>query len=59
MKAAQLILAVLLGVFLGWLFAHAGIARECERLGGFYVGPKIFQCDRVGRPAHASPKGLL
>lgn len=28
----------------GWVSAHDEIARECERQGNFYYGPKTFTC---------------
>lgn len=30
--------------FLGWIIAHSEVARECERLGAFYVGGTVYQC---------------
>lgn len=30
--------------FGGWIYAHKTIADECERLGAFYVGGKVFEC---------------
>lgn len=48
------ILCVLLGAlaFAGWLLgyvmAHNEVSRECERLGGFYVGPKTYACQIKG-----------
>lgn len=32
---------------LGWDCAHSTVAKECERLGGFYVGKKIYKCVEV------------
>lgn len=26
--------------------AHSEVARECDRLGGFYVGDQIYECKR-------------
>lgn len=34
----------LVGFSLGRQAAHDTIARECERLGGFYVGSKTYVC---------------
>ena len=31
----------------GWVAAHKEVARECERLGSFYVGKKTFKCVEV------------
>ena len=40
--------ALLVGLFTGYRWGaqdtHVAIARECERLGGFYVGDKVFEC---------------
>jgi hypothetical protein len=30
--------------FLGWAVAHNTVAKECERLGAFYVGTKTYKC---------------
>ena len=38
---------VAVGWLLGWLHAHVTVAAECERLGGFYVGTKIYKCTAV------------
>lgn len=38
------LLAVFLGYVAGWLDAHANVARECRRLGSFYVGKTTFRC---------------
>lgn len=36
------------GWYLGYVMAHSEVARECERLGGFYVGRKTFACSVKG-----------
>ena len=28
----------------GWITAHKTVADECEKLGSFYVGKKVFRC---------------
>lgn len=35
---------------LGWVYAHHCIAKECEKLGQFYVGETVYECKvkRVG-----------
>lgn len=42
------LLFTLIGLFAGYNWgrqnAHVEIAHECERLGGFYVGGKTFEC---------------
>lgn len=47
MKMAFYILGVLLGGYIGYVFAHNVIARECKILGGFYVGKETFKCVKV------------
>lgn len=32
------------GLILGWASAHHEVARECQRLGAFYVAEKVFEC---------------
>lgn len=41
-------LALWLAYQIGWHDAHYTVARECERLGSFYVGKKTFKCVEVG-----------
>ena len=36
------------GWTLGYVMAHDKVSRECERLGGFYVGPKTYTCQIKG-----------
>jgi hypothetical protein len=43
----KFIIGALLGLFLGWTLAHATVARECRRVGGFYVGKATFKCIEV------------
>jgi hypothetical protein len=40
--AAGVLVAV--GHSLGHHDAHQEVARECERLGGFYVGKTVYEC---------------
>ena len=28
----------------GWITAHSTIAGECNKLGAFYVGDKVYEC---------------
>lgn len=41
----------LLGFILAWVICsvhtHTMIALECEKLGGFFVGKKVFKCVAV------------
>jgi hypothetical protein len=42
--AVALIAALGLILALAWALAHSTVARECERLGAFYVGDKVYEC---------------
>jgi hypothetical protein len=42
-----LICGLVIGYWLGYAFAHSDVARECERLGGFYVGKTVYKCTKV------------
>lgn len=35
------------GYWIGYAAANADVARECERLGGFYVGESTYKCAKV------------
>lgn len=35
---------------LSLVMAHQEVARECERLGAFYVGVKVYECKLKGQP---------
>jgi hypothetical protein len=41
------ILVYLIGYRFGWEIAHLTVAKECERLGSFYVGKKTFYCTNI------------
>ena len=41
---AMLILCMFLAAIGGYVAAHDEVARECKRLGGFYVGSEVFMC---------------
>ena len=41
---------VFLEALLGWAAAHDAVARECDRLGGFYVGAATYKCAKDGKP---------
>jgi uncharacterized protein YneF (UPF0154 family) len=53
--ALSIVLAMLLGIVIGWLVAHHTIATECQKLGAFYVGRTVFEC-KV-RPAPTTAEG--
>lgn len=40
----SLIIGIFLGIYIGWVYAHAVVAAECRRLGGFFVGKTVFKC---------------
>lgn len=42
-----LFLGFILGRFIGWESAHQTVAKECQRLGSFYVGKTVFKCYEV------------
>lgn len=40
----QFLIGFILAWFLCSLYTHAMIAAECEKLGGFFVGKRVFKC---------------
>lgn len=36
-----------IGMFVGWVYAHYHIAAECERLGAFFVGKKVYKIGSI------------
>ena len=53
----NIVLAVLVGILIGWISAHTAIARECEMLGGFYVGDRVYACEPAG--PRVTPRGTV
>jgi hypothetical protein len=45
--AIWILVALLGGILLGWISAHETVAAECDRLNGFYVGTKVYECKRM------------
>jgi hypothetical protein len=47
----EILLALLIGYIVGrtdgWYRAHECVAKECERLGAFFVGNKTFKCTEI------------
>lgn len=41
-------IGIIIGLYIGytwaWQSAHGTVARECSRLGGFYVADQTFTC---------------
>lgn len=46
-KLLALIGLLYIGGLIGWILAHTSIARECERLGGFYVADRSYRCTAI------------
>ena len=42
-----ILIAFLLGKSYGWVEAHKTVAQECERLGKFFVGKKVYSCYKI------------
>lgn len=57
MTAVICIIGILLAYRLGIETAHITIADECEKLGGFYVGKKIYRCTAI-KPAESEGEGV-
>lgn len=51
------LLCLLVGYRAGYEIAHMTIARECERLGGFYVDSKTYKCHLVQDDNTAQQQG--
>ena len=41
------IVGVIVGYGYGWNSAHVTVATECERLGSFFMGKKVFRCVKI------------
>ena len=41
------VLAFIVGKWYGWVQAHHVVATECERLGKFFVGKKVYSCIKI------------
>lgn len=44
------VLLVLIGAI--WSIAHTTVAHECDKLGAFYVGDHVFECQRKKEHPH-------
>lgn len=51
-EAAMTTVVALSLTVLIWSMAHSEVARECEKLGAFYVGDKVFECKRKEGKSH-------
>lgn len=45
--AFWILLAAVIGYSFGWTGAHRTVATECDRLGSFYVGKRVFKCVEI------------
>ena len=45
--ALLIVFGILAGILFGWVFAHETVAADCDRLGGFYAGTKVYECKRT------------
>jgi hypothetical protein len=43
-------MAACFGLLIGWASAHETVAKECERLGGFYVNKTVYKCAKDSKP---------
>lgn len=41
------IVLIYLAYKIGWTEAHVMVAKECERLGSFFVGKKVYHCNLI------------
>lgn len=41
------IICLLVGYHWGWINAHLTVAKECERLGKFFVGKTVYECTSI------------
>ncbi|NNH35735.1 hypothetical protein HLH12_09280 [Acinetobacter sp. NIPH 2377] len=50
----------LLGFIVAWVlcsgYTHTMVALECERLGGFFVGKKIYKCIAIEVPENGQSR---
>ena len=44
-----LICVFVVGLVWGWVAAHRTVAAECEKLGSFFVGKRVFRCVAIER----------
>ena len=53
MRLLALLGLIWIGWLIDWWHAHAALAAECERLGGFFVGKRVFKCMEITPVAEA------
>jgi hypothetical protein len=45
---AVIFILTIVSFVLIWSAAHGTVAKECEKLGAFYVGDKVYECRLKG-----------
>lgn len=45
--ACMALVLIWVGYQLGWMSAHKMVAVECERLGAFFVGKRVYKCVEI------------
>jgi hypothetical protein len=45
--ATVLIASVVFSLSITWLAAERNISKDCEKLGTFYLGDKVYKCEVV------------
>jgi hypothetical protein len=43
------ICTLLCGFVFGWVAAHDEVAKECDKLGKFYIGDTVYECKAVSK----------
>lgn len=41
------LLGLVIGFLVGYHFAHVTVSEECEKLGKFFVGDKVYHCNLI------------
>jgi hypothetical protein len=41
------IAAVMLVLLTTWNISESSVGKDCERLGGFYIGYKVYKCEAL------------
>lgn len=60
MSWGWLVIVAIVAYWLGYAAAHTEVARECERLGSFYVGKKTYHCVNINAaPTTLRPANLV
>lgn len=47
MRLVVEVVLIFLAYKFGWVEAHQMVAKECERLGSFFVGKKVYYCNLI------------